>query len=155
MTKLNINGNDIHTELSADTPLLWLLRDELKLTATKFGCGLGQCGACTVHVNGQAVRSCITPIASLSGQTIETMEHVNTEQMTALKRQWQKHNVPQCGYCQVGQLMTASSLLNQNQQPSINEIEQAMSGNICRCGTYERIKTAILQTAEQLATEIK
>lgn len=154
MITLIVNQQEISTHLDDDTPLLWLLRDELKLTGTKFGCGLGQCGACTVHLNGKPIRACITPIASLQGQTIDTIEGVESEALNALQAQWQKHNVPQCGYCQVGQLMTATSLLAEKKLPSNEDIEQAMVGNICRCGTYERIKLGIREAAEQLATEV-
>lgn len=155
MLKLSINNQTISTDLSPDTPLLWLLRDELNLTATKFGCGQGQCGACTVHLNGQAMRSCMLPISAIGQAKITTMEDENSLEMQTLQRVWQKNNIPQCGYCQVGQLMSASALLQTNSQPNEDEITQAMSGNICRCGTYQRIKQGLMDAADTLVVEVK
>jgi isoquinoline 1-oxidoreductase alpha subunit len=153
MITLNINNQQIHTELEEDTPLLWLLRDELGLTATKFGCGIGQCGACAVHLDGQAIRACSLPIGSIGKATIVTIEGENSRQLNALQNVWRKNSVPQCGYCQVGQLMSASSLLSQNTSPSEAQIDNAMAGNICRCGTYSRIKQSIKEAAYNLAVE--
>ncbi|PIQ40328.1 MAG: (2Fe-2S)-binding protein, partial [Thalassolituus sp. CG17_big_fil_post_rev_8_21_14_2_50_53_8] len=133
-------------------PLLWVIRDELGLKGTKFGCGAGLCGACTVQLNGTAIRSCITPVSSIEGQEILTIESLAKDEQTLhpLQENWIKFNVPQCGYCQSGQLMAASALLKQNPEPSDADIDNAMSGNICRCGTYPRIKSAIKQTANDL-----
>ncbi len=126
------------------TPLLWVLRDELGLVGTKFGCGIAQCGACTVHLNGQPVRSCSVPLASVNGMDVTTVEGLaNDKRLTALQDAWVEHDVPQCGYCQAGQLMSATALLNKNPNPTDEDIDTAMSGNICRCGTYVRIKQAI------------
>ncbi len=155
MLNLTINDQVITTDLSPDTPLLWLLRDELQLTATKFGCGQGQCGACTVHLNGQALRSCMLPIGTIGEAQVTTMENETSTEMQALQAVWAEQNIPQCGYCQVGQLMSASALLKFNNQPSNQDIELAMSGNICRCGTYQRIKKGLVDAAEKLATEVK
>lgn len=149
--KINVNGLDKHIEFEADTPLLWVLRDELKLKGTKFGCGKGLCGACTVHLNGTAIRSCITPVSAVAGQKITTIEGIGThEKPHPLQESWVEFNVPQCGYCQSGQLMSASALLASNQNPSDEDIDNAMTGNICRCGTYPRIKAAIHNAAENL-----
>ena len=152
--KFKINEAEKDINLDPDTPLLWVIRDELGLKGTKFGCGAGLCGACTVHLNGSAIRSCITPISSIEGQEIHTIESLAKDSQTLhpLQENWIKLNVPQCGYCQSGQLMTASALLNQNPNPSDAEIDQAMSGNLCRCGTYPRIKSAIKKTASELSS---
>lgn len=155
MITLTINNKIITTELEPDTPLLWLLRDELALTGTKFGCGKGLCGACTVHLNDQPIRSCSLPINAIGNGKITTVEGENSAQISALKLAWLQHNVPQCGYCQVGQLMSASSLLANIPKPNEAQINSAMSGNICRCGTYSRIKEAIFTAAEQLAPSEK
>lgn len=155
MITLTINNKAVSTELDPDTPLLWFIRDELALTGTKFGCGKGLCGACTVHLNNQPVRSCSLPLSSIGDGKITTIEGENSAEITALKDAWLKHNVPQCGYCQVGQLMSASSLLGKTPNPNEEEINRAMSGNICRCGTYTRIKQGIFTAAEQLATQVK
>lgn len=150
--KFKINGTEKEINLDADTPLLWVIRDELGLKGTKFGCGAGLCGACTVQLNGTAIRSCITPVSSIEGQEILTIESLAKDEQTLhpLQENWIKFNVPQCGYCQSGQLMAASALLKQNPDPSDADIDNAMSGNICRCGTYPRIKLAIKQTADEL-----
>ncbi len=144
---LNINGKPQTVEAEADTPLLWVLRDHLGMVGTKYGCGMSLCGACTIHMNGQAVRSCITPVAAASTAKITTIEGLAKDgKYTALQQAWCDHDVAQCGYCQSGQIMSATALLNSNPKPSDAEIDQAMAGNICRCGTYARIKQAI-QTA--------
>lgn len=150
--KLTINGKVKDILSDSDTPLLWVIRDELKLTGTKFGCGAGLCGACTVHLDGVAIRSCITPISSVEGKQISTIESLATDpsNLHPLQKSWVEFNVPQCGYCQSGQLMSASALLNSNPQPSDEDIDLAMSGNICRCGTYPRIKAAIKATAKEM-----
>jgi isoquinoline 1-oxidoreductase alpha subunit len=147
--QLSINNNIINTDLEADTPLLWLLRDELGLNGTKFGCGIGLCGACTVHLNGQPVRSCSLAIGTIGNNNITTIEGENSAQMQSLKMVWAQQNIPQCGYCQVGQLMSAAALLKQNHNPDEAAINAAMSGNICRCGTYVRIKAGIIEAAKQ------
>lgn len=151
--KIIINGQErLLDDVEPDTPLLWVLRDELKLTGTKFGCGMALCGACTVHVNGNPIRSCSTPISAVEGQSVTTIEGLGTpEQPHPLQAAWQELNVPQCGYCQSGQIMSASALLAQNPNPSDEEIDSAMSGNLCRCGTYSRIKAAIHLAADAMA----
>lgn len=142
--KLTVNGESRAVEFEPDTPLLWVLRDELGLKGTKFGCGQGLCGACTVHLNGEAIRSCVTPVSAVDGQNIQTIEGLGTaSNLHPLQKSWLDHNVPQCGYCQSGQLMSASALLAKNAAPTDSEIDMAMSGNACRCGTYPRIKAAI------------
>lgn len=148
-----INGQErLLDDVEPDTPLLWVLRDELKLTGTKFGCGMALCGACTVHVNGNPIRSCSTPISAVAGQSVTTIEGLGTpEQPHPLQVAWQELNVPQCGYCQSGQIMSASALLAQNPNPSDEEIDSAMSGNLCRCGTYPRIRAAIHLAADAMA----
>jgi len=142
---LDINGKAVSVNADPATPLLWVLRDELMLTGTKFGCGMAQCGACTVHVDGNPVRSCVTPIAGLSSAKITTIEGLGGSH--PLQQAWVKHDVPQCGYCQSGQIMSAAALLEQNKAPSDEDIDNAMSGNICRCGTYQRIRAAIKDAA--------
>ncbi|NDY93139.1 (2Fe-2S)-binding protein [Ideonella livida] len=157
MTTLNINGQPRAVDLDPDTPVLWALRDSLGLTGTKFGCGAGLCGACTVHVDGQAVRSCITPIASAEGKRITTVEAATSgadKVGAAVKAAWIKHDVAQCGYCQSGQIMTATAFLKslpKGKRPSAAEIDAAMAGNICRCGTYARIRAAVADAAQSLA----
>ena len=149
MIALIVNG--IHHKIDTDpsTPLLWVLREQLRLTGTKFGCGMAQCGACTVHLNGVAMRSCVTPISAVAGQQITTIEGLATDpdQLHPLQQAWIDHQVPQCGYCQSGQLMSAAALLATNKTPSDSDIDQAMAGNICRCGTYGRIRKAIKSAA--------
>jgi len=148
MLELSINGQSHNIDAEPDTPLLWVIRDIVQLTGTKFGCGMGLCGACTVHLNGTAIRSCITPVTAAVGKTITTIEGLGTpENPHPLQTAWQVHNVPQCGYCQSGQLMSASSLLAQNPKPTDDEIRNAMAGNVCRCGTYPRIQKAIKDAA--------
>jgi isoquinoline 1-oxidoreductase alpha subunit len=144
-TTLYINGQSYPVASEPDTPLLWVLRDELHLTGTKYGCGIAQCGACTVHVNGQAVRSCQTPISALAGMKVTTIEGLGGEH--PIQAAWVKHDVPQCGYCQSGQIMSAVALVQTNKSPSDEDIDGAMSGNICRCGAYQRIRAAIKDAA--------
>ena len=147
--RVTINGEARTLEADADTPLLWALRDELHLTGTKYGCGVAQCGACTVHVNGQPMRACITPISLLDGAKVTTIEGLGGEH--PLQKAWVEHDVPQCGYCQSGQIMSAAALLARNPHPSDADIDAAMRGNICRCGTYQRIRAAIKAAAGQKA----
>jgi len=149
MLKLNVNGQDREIDgVADDTPLLWVLRDELKLVGTKFGCGIAQCGACTVHLNGQPIRSCQMPVSAVAGQKITTVEGLaKGEQLTALQQAWIEHDVAQCGYCQAGQLMSATALLAKNPNPTEAQINEYMAGNLCRCGTYVRIKKAIKAAA--------
>jgi isoquinoline 1-oxidoreductase alpha subunit len=150
MPTLNINGKDVSVNADQSTPILWALRDTLGMTGTKFGCGAALCGACTVHLNGAAIRSCITPISAAAGQKITTIEAVATDRVgKAVQDAWVKHDVAQCGYCQSGQVMSATALLKTNTKPSDADIDGAMAGNICRCGTYLRIKAAIRQAATE------
>jgi isoquinoline 1-oxidoreductase alpha subunit len=142
---LNINGKDVSMDASADTPLLWVLRDDLQLTGTKYGCGIAQCGACTVHLDGQPMRSCQAPIGSLAGVKILTIESLGGTH--PIQAAWVKHDVPQCGYCQSGQIMSAVALLAKTPKPNDADIDAAMNGNICRCGTYQRIRAAIKDAA--------
>jgi len=150
MLRLNVNGQERTIEdVADDTPLLWVLRDELKLVGTKFGCGIAQCGACTVHLNGAPVRSCSVPASAAAGQKITTIEGLATgNTMTALQKAWIEHDVPQCGYCQAGQLMSAAALLKQTPNPTDAQIDTYMAGNLCRCGTYVRIRAAIHTAAK-------
>jgi isoquinoline 1-oxidoreductase subunit alpha len=150
MQTLKINGKSVEVNAEPDTPLLWVLRGELHMNGTKFGCGMALCGACTVHINGEAVRSCITPIASVGGGEITTIEGLQGKEATALKTAWIKVDVVQCGYCQSGQLMSACALLKKTPKPNDGEIDAAMSGNICRCGTYPRIRAAVHDAAGQM-----
>lgn len=144
---LKINGKVHQVDVDPSTPLLWVLRDHLKMTGTKYGCGVAQCGACTVHLDGKAVRSCITFVDSVGDKEITTIEGLSENGDHPVQQAWLEHDVAQCGYCQPGQIMQASALLNENPHPSDEEIENAMQGNICRCGTYTRIKTAIKTAA--------
>ena len=148
MIRLKINGVERTYEGDADMPLLWYVRDLLGLTGTKFGCGMAMCGACTVHKNGEAIRSCMTAMGTLAGAEIVTIEGLAGNPLHPVQRAWMQVNVPQCGYCQSGQLMQAAALFNKNKRPTDQEIDQAMSGNICRCGTYQRIRKAIKAAAE-------
>ena len=141
--KLNINGEIQEVKVDPSTPLLWVLRDHLDLVGTKYGCGIGQCGACTVHLNGAAVRSCQIPIASVGDEKITTIEGLSSNGEHPIQKAWIEHDVPQCGYCQAGQIMSAASLLDITQNPTDDEIDAGMRGNICRCATYTRIKKAI------------
>ena len=148
-TTLKINGKAMMVNAEADTPLLWVLRDEVGLTGTKFGCGLALCGACTVHLDGVPVRSCQTPLSAAAGKDVTTIESVSSTLVgRKIQAAWIAHDVPQCGYCQSGQIMSAVALLKEKPQPSAADIDQAMSGNICRCGTYPRIRAAIQSAAE-------
>jgi isoquinoline 1-oxidoreductase alpha subunit len=148
MTKLNINGKSYDIDLPADTPLLWVLRDELGMTGTKFGCGMALCGACTVHIEGAPVRACVTPISMLAGKQILTIEAIGADPTAkAIQTAWIELGVPQCGYCQAGQIMSATALLKKTPRPTDADIDAAMAGNICRCGTYTRIRAAIRQAA--------
>ena len=140
---LKINGKQKEVDVDPDTPILWVLRDHLKLVGTKYGCGVAMCGACTVHVDGSAVRSCQIPISSIGGKAITTIEGLSENADHPLQKAWLEVDVPQCGYCQAGQIMNAASLLESNPNPTDSEIESAMNGNLCRCGTYVRIKEAI------------
>jgi isoquinoline 1-oxidoreductase alpha subunit len=152
MTTLDVNGKPLETDASPDTPLLWVLRDNLNLTGTKFGCGMAQCGACTVHVDGAATRSCVLPISALAGKKITTIENVAADPVgKAVQDAWIAENVAQCGYCQSGQIMSATALLGGNKQPTDADIDAAMSGNLCRCATYVRIRAAIKRAAAALA----
>jgi isoquinoline 1-oxidoreductase alpha subunit len=152
MLTLDVNGKQLTTDAAADTPLLWVLRDSLNLTGTKFGCGMAQCGACTVHIDGQATRSCVLPVSAAVGKKIATIENVAAEVVgKAVQDAWIAESVPQCGYCQSGQIMSATALLQQNRKPSDADIDAAMTGNICRCGTYVRIRAAIHRAATALA----
>jgi isoquinoline 1-oxidoreductase alpha subunit len=145
--KLSINGTPRDVDVDPDTPLLWVLRDELKLTGTKYGCGVAQCGACTVHLEGQPVRACVVPVSAVGSRPVVTIEAVSGPEATAVKQAWQALQVPQCGYCQSGQIMTAVALLKERPQPTDAEIDGAMAGNICRCATYARIRAAIHEAA--------
>ncbi|MGH7398344.1 MAG: (2Fe-2S)-binding protein [Candidatus Rokuibacteriota bacterium] len=148
MTSVTVNGRRHNVSLPDDTPLLWALRDELGLTGTKYGCGMALCGACTVHVDGQPVRACMTPISAVANSKITTIEAIGTDKVgRALQAAWVDMGVPQCGYCQAGQIMSATALLRRNRNPTDAEIDEAMSGNICRCGTYVRVRAAIKQAA--------
>ena len=150
MTTLNINGQAVNVAAEADTPLLWVLRGELHLHGTKFGCGAGLCGACTVHLDGQPVRSCVTPLGDVGARKVTSIEGLAGAQADALRAAWTEIDVVQCGYCQSGQLMSACALLTAQRRPSDGEIDAAMSGNICRCGTYPRIRQAIHLAADKL-----
>ena len=148
MPQIKINGVEHTVDADSQMPLLWVIRDIVGLTGTKFGCGVGACGACTVHLDGQAVRSCITSLADTQGQEVVTIEGLSSDGSHPVQRAWEANNVPQCGYCQAGQIMQAAALLKQTQKPSDQQIVDAMSGNICRCGTYQRIRHAIKAAAE-------
>lgn len=149
--ELKINGETLSADIDDDTPLLWVLRDELALTGTKFGCGIAQCGACTVLMNGNPVRACVMPAQAMVGAEITTIEGLGGEH--PLQKAWVARNVPQCGYCQSGQIMAAKALLDKTPQPSDEQIDAAMSGNVCRCGTYQRIREAIHEAADLVAAE--
>ena len=150
--ELTINGKKHRVDVPADMPLLWVLRDVLDLRATKFGCGLGQCGACTVHLRGNAVRSCQTPVSAAAGGAITTLEGLSPDGSHPLQRAWEELDVPQCGYCQAGQIMSAAALLRRISRPSDADIDLALSGNLCRCATYTRIREAIHRAAGNTAT---
>jgi isoquinoline 1-oxidoreductase alpha subunit len=148
MIKLNVNGKDVEADVEDDTPLLWVLRDTLGLTGTKFGCGMALCGACTVHLNGSPVRSCVTPVTAVGTQKITTIEGLSPDRSHPVQKAWLELDVPQCGYCQSGQIMSAAALLAQKPIPTDQDIDVAMSGNLCRCGTYQRIRAAIHRAAQ-------
>ena len=148
MIEFQLNGETVRLDIEDDTPLLWALRENLKLTGTKYGCGIGQCGACTVHLGSVAVRACQTPIASVQGQAVTTIEGIGARGLNPVQQAWIEGNVPQCGYCQSGQIMAAVALLKQTPHPSDDDIRTAMNGNLCRCGCYNRIRAAIHRAAE-------
>ena len=147
MTKISVNRKEYDVDADPNTPLLWVIRDEIGLTGTKFGCGVAQCGACTVHVGGAAKRSCVTPLKAVEGKEVTTIEGISPDTSHALQKAWLEVDVPQCGYCQSGQIMSAAILLNENKKPTDTDIDRAMSGIICRCGTYNRIRDAIKRAA--------
>jgi isoquinoline 1-oxidoreductase subunit alpha len=152
MIPLSVNGKPFSVDADADTPLLWVLRDFLDMTGTKFGCGMAQCGACTVFIDGRPTRSCVTPVSAITGRRITTIEAMGKSRTgKAVQEAWVAENVPQCGYCQSGQVMSATALLNSNHEPSDAQIDAAMAGNICRCATYPRIRAAIKRAAKSLA----
>jgi isoquinoline 1-oxidoreductase alpha subunit len=146
----NLNGSTVSVQAEPDTPLLWVIRDEVGLTGTKFGCGAALCGACTVHLDGTAIRSCQTPVSSVAGKKVSTVESLSGNNSHPLQKAWIKHQVPQCGYCQSGQLMSAAALLAKNKNPNDSEIDAAMAGNLCRCGTYNRLRAAIKDAAAEM-----
>ncbi len=149
MQKLTINGKTVEVDVEADTPLLWVLRDTLGMTGTKYGCGMALCGACTVHVDGEPIRSCVTPVSAVTEQQkITTIEGLSTDRSHPVQKAWIELDVPQCGYCQSGQIMSAAALLAKTAQPTDADIDAAMAGNLCRCGTYQRIRAAIHRAAE-------
>ena len=148
MITLTVNKRTVHLEADPSTPLLWILREHLGLTGTKYGCGVGQCGACTVHLDGRPVRSCSTPVSRAAGKEITTIEGLSSDRSHPVQRAWLEIEVPQCGYCQSGQIMSAAALLKSTPNPADEDINRAMSGNICRCGTYPRIRRAIHRAAE-------
>jgi len=154
MAFITVNNKPLEIDAAPDTPLLWVLRDHLGMTGTKYGCGMALCGACTVHIDGIAARSCVIPLATLVGKSITTIEGLSQNKSEAVQRAWIELDVPQCGYCQSGQIMSAAALLKSNPAPSDAEIDAAMAGNICRCGTYPRIRKAIHRAAELLAPEL-
>ncbi len=160
MIRFQLNGETVETEDSPDTPLLWVVRDTFKLKGSKYGCGAGLCGACTMHLDGEAIRTCMLPISAVAGKSVTTIEGLGTpDDMHPVQAAWVEHSVPQCGYCQSGQIMSAAALLASNAAPTEAEVESAMAGNLCRCGCYPRIKKAILaaadtEQAEALATEV-
>ena len=149
--ELNVNGKKVTVDVAEETPLLWVIRDELGYTGTKFGCGISLCGACTVHLDGQPVRSCSLPVSAALGKSVQTIEGLNDKVAHAVQKAWVDHHVPQCGYCQSGQVMSAVALLRTNRKPKDKDIDAAMSGNICRCGTYQRIRAAINQAAKEIS----
>ena len=149
-TKLTVNGESVELDVPTDMPLLWALRDRLQLTGTKYGCGISQCGACTVYVDGKARRACVTPVGSVEGSSVTTIEGVQGPEAEAVRAAWKAIDVPQCGYCQSGQIMSAVDLLKNNPKPSDADIDEAMDGNLCRCATYVRIRRAIKDAAASL-----
>jgi aerobic-type carbon monoxide dehydrogenase small subunit (CoxS/CutS family) len=153
MTKLQVNGQEVSVEASDDTPLLWILRDKLKLTGSKYGCGVGLCGACTVHIDGTAIPSCSVSLASAAGQNITTIEGLGMDSPHPVQQAWIEEQVPQCGYCQSGFIMAAAALLTKNPKPSDQDIDTALARNLCRCGTYLRVRRAIHNAAQKIALE--
>jgi len=152
MTIITVNNQMLNVDAEPDTPLLWVLRDHLGMTGTKFGCGMALCGACTVHIDGAATRSCVLPLGAVAGRSITTIEGLPKDRSHAVQKAWLEIDVPQCGYCQSGQIMSAAALLKANPKPNDADIDAAMSGNICRCGTYPRIRKAIRRAAELIET---
>lgn len=151
MIQFTLNGQAVQTDVDPDTPLLWVVRDHFKLKGSKFGCGAGLCGACTMHLDGSAMKTCVLPVAAVAGKNVTTIEGLSAEgELHPLQTAWVTHNVPQCGYCQSGQIMAAAALLESNPTASLEDIDRAMAGNICRCGCYPRIKTAIADAGRQL-----
>ena len=150
MIALTVNGKKVQVDATPDTPILWVLRDHLGLTGTKYGCGIAQCGACTVHVDGQPTRACVTPVSTVQGKKISTIEGLSSKTARAVQNAWEKLEVVQCGYCQSGQIMSAVALLAHNKKPSDADIDNAMNGNLCRCATYQRIRAAIHEAAQHL-----
>jgi len=146
---LTVNGKSLKADVAEDTPLLWVLRDHLGLCGTKFGCGIGQCGACTVHLNGRAVRSCSLPMSAVKNRPVTTIEGLSADGSHPLQVAWDEVDVPQCGYCQAGQIMTAAAFLKRNPKPTAEQVANAMHGNICRCGAYHRIREAVLQASKK------
>ncbi|HYK51139.1 MAG TPA: (2Fe-2S)-binding protein [Terriglobales bacterium] len=151
MIAFSVNGKQANLDVDPSTPLLWVIRDHLGLTGTKYGCGMAQCGACTVHIDGEAVRSCVAPVSRAAGKSVTTIEGLSSDLSHPLQLAWLEEDVPQCGYCQSGQLMSAAVLLREKPQPTDEDIDQAMTGNICRCGTYPRIRRAIHRAAGMVA----
>jgi len=151
MISFRVNGKSYELDVPPDTPLLWVIRENLRLTGTKYGCGKALCGACTVHVNGRAVRSCVTPVSSVAGKDVLTIEGLSPDNSHPVQQAWIAEDVPQCGYCHSGQIMSAAALLAANPTPTDDDIDQAMAGNICRCGTYQRIRRAIHRAAAQMS----
>lgn len=152
MASFNVNGQAVTVEIDDSTPLLWALRDSLELLGTKYGCGMAQCGACTVHLDGRAVRSCVTPVSAVEGRSVTTIEQIGEGRIgAAVQAAWIENDVPQCGYCQSGQVMSAVALLQRNAAPADADVDAAMAGNICRCGTYGRIRAAIKSAADRLS----
>lgn len=153
MIEFSLNGKAQKVEAEADMPLLWVLRDILGMTGTKYGCGMAMCGACTVHLDGEAIRSCTTPVSAAAGKSVSTIEGLSEDISHPVQQAWREHNVPQCGYCQSGQIMSAVALLNSNPQPDDAAIDEFMQGNLCRCGTYPRIKAAIKTAADKMGAK--
>jgi aerobic-type carbon monoxide dehydrogenase small subunit (CoxS/CutS family) len=153
MIAFSVNGLHVDLDVDPSTPLLWVIREQLGLTGTKYGCGMAQCGACTIHIDREAVRSCVAPVARAAGKEVTTIEGLSSDLSHPLQRAWIEQDVPQCGYCQSGQLMSAAVLLREKPEPSDEDIDQAMTGNICRCGTYPRIRKAIHRASQMMAKE--
>ena len=147
---LHINGKEHRVDVADDTPLLWVLRDEFALTGTKFGCGIAECGACTVHLDGEAIKSCVYPVSSIKSSKIITIEGLSEKGDHPVQKAWDEVDVPQCGYCQAGQIMTAAALLKRNPKPTVQEIDNTMHGNLCRCGAYHRIREAVISASSKI-----